>query len=358
MHKIDSEGATPDGKFQDRSSDVAGSGTRLTADWLNTVQDELVAIVEAGGQELDKTKKTQLRDAIIAIAEASGGGGVGSVDESTLDRNLIGGDLPLAIEKGGTGLTSAGEIQSSFGGLGVVRMGAVGGLTLTLSWGSVYLIDTTSAPITVRLPPRATSGRLRIIDTADKFGTNNLTILPATGEMIFGLAVNAGLVLNKTGESIDVYNVATFDTRYRYKRTSPEAVHGTFQPSISSGFGVISAIQYNERWGRYTKTGPKVDFSIYISTQSITKAADEWSTVYIEGLPFKHAGGIVQAATVGLSSGFLGVNPDHGNIVGFDIGWLELAHRTKTAPYESVNVLAKNLTDQITVAISGTYYIE
>jgi hypothetical protein len=46
--------------------------TVLTKDWANAIQEELVAIVEAGGLTLSKTIRTQVRDALRALFGGTG----------------------------------------------------------------------------------------------------------------------------------------------------------------------------------------------------------------------------------------------------------------------------------------------
>ncbi|MCW5760107.1 MAG: hypothetical protein KIS90_10105 [Phenylobacterium sp.] len=53
--------------------------TRVTADFLNLLQDELINVVLAGGLAPDKATRTQLRDAILAIASGGGIVGAGSI---------------------------------------------------------------------------------------------------------------------------------------------------------------------------------------------------------------------------------------------------------------------------------------
>lgn len=80
MHRIDSQGAvavlpSPEpvgdviGFFTEGDPSNAIPATVVSADWANAVQEELVAVVLAGGLDLDKTNRTQVRDAILALIE-------------------------------------------------------------------------------------------------------------------------------------------------------------------------------------------------------------------------------------------------------------------------------------------------
>ncbi|PTS90237.1 hypothetical protein DBR17_01705 [Sphingomonas sp. HMWF008] len=66
MHKISGSGATVDGRFKESPSPA----TRLSSDWLNTVQTELVTLVTAptgGNAALDLGNDGQVLQAILAM---------------------------------------------------------------------------------------------------------------------------------------------------------------------------------------------------------------------------------------------------------------------------------------------------
>jgi hypothetical protein len=58
-------GATP-GFFTEGNPGLGQPATQVTADWLNAVQEELIAVALMNGGALDKAVRTQLRDAILA----------------------------------------------------------------------------------------------------------------------------------------------------------------------------------------------------------------------------------------------------------------------------------------------------
>lgn len=79
MHRIDSldtvaerpAPTTPEtlpGYFQNGSPDDGAPGTVVDAHWLNTVQEELLAVTEAGGQTPDRANSAQLLPAIRKLA--------------------------------------------------------------------------------------------------------------------------------------------------------------------------------------------------------------------------------------------------------------------------------------------------
>jgi len=65
VHKIDTAGATANGKFEDKDPSQDINGTIVDDDWLNAVQGELVNFIEQAGITLDKAKKDQLFTALI-----------------------------------------------------------------------------------------------------------------------------------------------------------------------------------------------------------------------------------------------------------------------------------------------------
>lgn len=75
MHKIDAPGATGGNEFTEGDPQLAIAATTVGAKWLNTIQRELVAVVEDVGITLDDTIDTQLLQAIRVLG---GGGSVGN----------------------------------------------------------------------------------------------------------------------------------------------------------------------------------------------------------------------------------------------------------------------------------------
>lgn len=63
MFKIDSDGATASNTFTEGNAGTGVQATRVSADWLNAIQAELVNAVESAGLTLDKTDSHQLRKA-------------------------------------------------------------------------------------------------------------------------------------------------------------------------------------------------------------------------------------------------------------------------------------------------------
>lgn len=65
MHRIDSDG-NDNGQFREGNPQIGQGGTILDASWLNAAQEEICAVIEGAGLELDKGDHTQLLTAIEA----------------------------------------------------------------------------------------------------------------------------------------------------------------------------------------------------------------------------------------------------------------------------------------------------
>lgn len=68
MYRIDSRGATGDGRFTEGNPTTGTPATVVNAPWMNAVQDEIVNVIEGAGLGLEKTDSTQLLAAINALA--------------------------------------------------------------------------------------------------------------------------------------------------------------------------------------------------------------------------------------------------------------------------------------------------
>ena len=69
MHRIDHETATSDHKFTEGNPTIPVPATVVTDDWLNAVQEELVAVITGAGLELEKSDNTQLWQAITTAVD-------------------------------------------------------------------------------------------------------------------------------------------------------------------------------------------------------------------------------------------------------------------------------------------------
>lgn len=68
MHKVDAPGATPEGEFQDGNPGQGVEATLLAAKWHNTIQNELVNLVEESGQTLDDQNDEQVVEAVRRVS--------------------------------------------------------------------------------------------------------------------------------------------------------------------------------------------------------------------------------------------------------------------------------------------------
>lgn len=67
MHRIDSSTATPDGRFTEGNPTIPVPATTVTADWLNAMQEEAIAVLAAAGIAPDKANNAQLLAAILKL---------------------------------------------------------------------------------------------------------------------------------------------------------------------------------------------------------------------------------------------------------------------------------------------------
>ena len=67
MHRIDTATATPDHKFTEGDPAVPVAATTVSAEWLNAVQEELVAVITGARLELKKSDNGQLWQAISQL---------------------------------------------------------------------------------------------------------------------------------------------------------------------------------------------------------------------------------------------------------------------------------------------------
>ena len=71
MHRIDTATATPDHKFTEGDPAVPVAATTVSAEWLNAVQEELVATITKAGLELEKSDNEQLAAASAKLVSTA-----------------------------------------------------------------------------------------------------------------------------------------------------------------------------------------------------------------------------------------------------------------------------------------------
>lgn len=146
MFRIDSDSVSPTlptpsavggtvGYFTEGDPGVGILGTKLSADWLNAVQEELAAVIEGAGLTLDKTDPGQLHAAIDSLIA---GNAIGGTVGGTPNR------VPVSDGAGGLTLkASEAEINSS-GEMGNVARMIVGGALGVLESTAAFQIDSTT----------------------------------------------------------------------------------------------------------------------------------------------------------------------------------------------------------------------
>lgn len=75
MHKIDGKNATEDGRFQEYNPSTGQGATYLTAEWLNTVQGELMAFLEGQGVDPNKDDSAQVYKIVLDMFQSGLTGG-------------------------------------------------------------------------------------------------------------------------------------------------------------------------------------------------------------------------------------------------------------------------------------------
>lgn len=174
MFKIDSPYATSNNEFKGVDPLSGEPGTRVSADWLNAVQRELIAVITAAGASPLKSNDHQVRDAILSLIETnapSGGGGGGGATVNGLN--------PVAMTANTAALNR-----------------------------KMYLADTTAGQLDLYLPGGTEEKVIGVLDAGPFFGTNQLNIYPGVGQQIRNGAVLAGLFLNKDNDWAILYQAA------------------------------------------------------------------------------------------------------------------------------------------------------
>jgi hypothetical protein len=84
------------------------------------------------------------------------------------------------------------ETQVGAGGGGLTVAYQASSFTATASKN--YLVNTSGGAVTATLPSGSTGATIQFVDDAGSWLTNNLTITPASGQSIQGLAANSSLI--------------------------------------------------------------------------------------------------------------------------------------------------------------------
>lgn len=139
MHRIDTSTATPDNRFTEGDPAIPVPATVVSADWLNAVQEELVAVVTGAGLELDKAENDQLWQAIGQAITAAKPGLATTTAPGLVQ---IGGGLSISTQ----GLLSV--LTATAAQAGIVRPD---GTTCTVEGGVLTVSDKAPAIYNTRL---------------------------------------------------------------------------------------------------------------------------------------------------------------------------------------------------------------
>lgn len=119
MHRIDGPGATVDNKFTDGDPLGGIQATLVTDDWLNDVQENIMAVLAAAGVSPTKARAADLVDAIVGL-NGHGQCKLGIIDPTHIGlaryngRNLVINGVPCKIPASAPQLSSASTSANTF----------------------------------------------------------------------------------------------------------------------------------------------------------------------------------------------------------------------------------------------------
>ena len=113
MHRIDGDGNV-DNLFVEGNPATGQEATQVTDDWLNAVQEEIAAVIEAAGLTLDKEDNAQLLAAVMSILSSVATGPALAVNVKDTDEVLVSGK---GIEINGQNYILGSSFYKQFTGL-------------------------------------------------------------------------------------------------------------------------------------------------------------------------------------------------------------------------------------------------
>lgn len=125
--------------------------------------------------------------------------------------------------------------------------------------GTLYLCNTSSAGFTITLPSGTAKASIGFLDARETWGTNNLTIAPATGQQIDGQAVNETLVCDVSGSWV-ILTWSASDSRWIIQSSAP----GSSNQAIVQGGNTLGAAM---------TIGTNDNFGLNLETNGTTKVA-------------------------------------------------------------------------------------
>ena len=170
----------------------------------------------------------------------------------------------------------------------------------TVARGNHYLCDTSTAAFGVTLPAGDTGAVLRFSDLAENFGTNALTLTPASGETIDGLAADETLILDVSSAWVQLMwdgSKWVLDAPLLSSVSSgvfPDGI-ATDSIKVNTASGSMSfQNQAGTEVGSYDDDG---DWSLANSSNTLTKVTVNGSA--IQGINFFKLGGTSYAGSIG-----------------------------------------------------------
>jgi len=156
MHRIDSLHAVEELPVFEAVGDIAGyftegtpslgiEATEVKGDWLNAVQEELLAIIVAAGGTPTKGTNTQVRDAILSLLSAPSAGGL--VQTMTTSAAVAAGVTKVFIDCTAGNVTATLPAASTGREIEFIRKDTTSNVATIQRAGSDLLLDQTSVEL-------------------------------------------------------------------------------------------------------------------------------------------------------------------------------------------------------------------
>jgi hypothetical protein len=223
----------------------------------------------------------------------------------------------------------------------------------TLAGNSRYLVNTSGGAVTATLPSGTANAYIEVKDAVGSWDSNNLTIVPATGQKINGYAINESLICDVRDGWVslawDVTNsrwnvsttaainlddieasvtqpgiVSTGAQTFAGNKTFVDGINfgnevlknydeGTWIPTLTFG-GSTTGITYSaSRYGHYTRIGNRCFYNCYFLLTSKGTAA---GLCVITGLPFTSAS-LTNGGHSSVTIWSNGVSATNGQLMGY-----------------------------------------
>lgn len=252
MHRIDSAGATVDNKFTEGNPSTGVPATEVDAEWLNAIQEEVIACLAQASIAPVKGTNTQLRDSILAMIAAAGGGGGGG--EANTGSNVGTGGGQVYKEKVGADL----RFRRLLAGSGVTIVTGVDDVTISATGGAGDITGGTSVGTGRNVFKDKLGSTLRFRTLVA--GTN-VTITEGTNEITIA-AAGGGATVSDASETVKgIVELATVvETAAGSDNTRaihPAGAAAVFAKLSGATFsGAVAAPSFNTTSDRRLKDSP------------------------------------------------------------------------------------------------------